>query len=281
MKKLMCSKIVGIALFVSISVVAYGQRGSYIELIANPGLSMGGDFQVPNHIAGSDLYSSLPKSATFGINLGAAFGVHFTDQMGISLGISYAHQGQKYANFNWNDAGMDLTWERSVSLNYFKVPILFNFVAAPDKKISFRGSAGFYFSFLTGYKDENTISAADGSSLSTTASGNGLTILYMDNGDVGGEMATFLSKPFNSSDLGGIIAGGIQIQLTDKLTMPLMINYQVGFNDVKNKSAIHTETSFGSSVLFWQGLFPGNSPNTTLPYKNSSIGLHIGLKIRL
>jgi hypothetical protein len=283
MKKLKMKKeLMLLIALVTISVATYAQKGLNIEIHAQPGMTMGGDFQVPTDNSNSNSYVSPGKSFTLGMNTGASVGYNFNDKVGVSLGLLFSHQGQNYKSFTYTVSD-NFTEYRSVSLNYLKIPILFNFVSAPEKSVSFTCSAGFYLGFLTGYKDETWYTYSDGSRDDNLANGSTLVETYTPNtGTSSTDNAAFLSKPYKSADFGGILAVGLQFKLSDKIVMPLMLNYQIGFSDVKNESSEYTQSNSSDANLYWQSFGGGSgNPNSTLSYHNSSLGIKIGLKILL
>ena len=89
---------------------ATAQRGFNIEVIAQPGLTMGGEYDVPTTDPNnySNSFTAMKKKITIGLNAGAAASYYFIDKMGVSVGMSYAHQGQNYKDYNYTVSGE--TW---------------------------------------------------------------------------------------------------------------------------------------------------------------------------
>ncbi|NVN93717.1 MAG: outer membrane beta-barrel protein [Bacteroidetes bacterium] len=259
----------------------YAQKGLNLQIIAQPGISFGGEFDVTKILTSTDTWVAMDKSLTINMNMGAELGYNFTDNMGVSLGLLYSHQGQKFSDYSWTIGNETVSWGRSVSLNYLKIPIQFNYISTPVQNISFMFSTGFYLGFLMSYTDENIISASDGSNITSTANGTTCTQTSTDNSGTTTESAAFVNgNPFNSFDFGGILAAGLQFKLTDKIFLPILLNYQIGFSDVKNQASQFTQSNSSNAELFWQGS-NNNSPNATLPYHNSSLGFKIALKFIL
>ena len=261
-----------------VSVATYAQKGMNIQILVDPGISMGGKYEVPENLSSSDPgWVALKKSFTFGMDAGASFGYNFTETMGVSLGMLYSKQGQHYKDYTWTIGNENATWKRKVALNYLKLPLQFIYVINPEQKISFTISAGFYLSFLLGYIDENKATASDGSDFTATAKGDTYSQTYGSTT----ESAAFIGgKPYKSTDFGGLLGAGLQFKLSDKITIPLGLIYQIGFVDIKNKSCQYTQSSSNDAQLFWQNS-NNNSPNETLSYHNSLLALKIGLKINL
>lgn len=266
------------------NILTYAQKGLNLEVIAQPGIAMGGDFKVQtdyNHTA----YVSMGKALTFGINSGVAVGYSFTEKFGISFGALYSLQGQHYKDYKWPSStyyGIDAL-KKNITLNYINIPLQFNLVLSPEKKVSFICSGGFYFGVLLGYQDKKTATYSYSSITSRTLSASGLTYTQTDV-VTSGELITtnipITGRAFNSFDFGGIVSAGFQFKLSDKLFIPLTFNYQAGFIDIKNYESKYTVTSTNKEYLYWQGAYADN-PNATIPYRNSALGLRMGLKIKL
>jgi len=283
--KKMKKNVMLLSALLTLTVATFAQRGKgsdqsglYIEVLAQPGMTMGGNYQVQEDaVTATPTYVDMNKTFTFGINAGAQAGYNFTDNIGVSAGLIFSHQGQDYKyTYSVIDTA---TLKRTVSLNYFKIPILFNYTAPINSQVSFICSAGIYFGILTGYKDETTVTmpgetdvmTASGSTLTETGTVRGIS--YTNN-------AVFTTKPYTSGDFGGILAAGFQFQLSSNIYLPITLNYQIGFNNVKNVASTYTETGNPTGQLFWQQNGSGD-PNLTLAYHNSSLELKIGVKIFL
>jgi hypothetical protein len=260
------------------TVATYAQKGMNVQIVVSPGMSMGGKFEVPENPQSLDPgWVALKKTFTFGMDAGVTFGYNFTEKVGVNLGLLYSKQGQHYKDYTWTIGKDNATWKRKVALNYLKLPLRVNYTINPEQKISFTASAGFYLSFLLGYKDENSATASDGSSFTATAKGDTYTQTYGSDT----ESAAFINgNPYKSTDFGGLISVGLQFKLSEKIVIPVGLIYQVGFVDIKNKACQYTQSSSNDAELFWQNS-DNDSPNATLSYHNSSLELLIGLKINL
>lgn len=269
-------------LLLFLSIASYAQKGMNIQIMVNPGMSMGGKYQLPQDVTSANTgWVAEKKSFTFGMDAGAAFGYNFADEMGVLIGLLYSKQGQNYKDYTWTMGTDKATWQRKVSLNYLKIPLQFIYILNPDQKISFTGSAGIYLAFLLGYNDKNSANATDGSSFTSTAKGSTLTQTSTDSQGTTTQSATFINgKPYKSADFGGIIGVGVQFKVSDKITIPVGIYYQIGFVDVKNKACQFTQTNSSNAQLFWQNA-NNNSPNATQAYHNSSLEIKIAAKVNL
>jgi hypothetical protein len=270
-----------LALIVTLSISSFAQKGMNIEIIANPGMSMGGnykyqDFYTPDII-------NLHKTFTFGYNTGVATGYNFNEKSGIRLGVLYSKQGQN-SEANWIDPySLNVTTKRTVSLNYLKIPLQFHYLFSPEKKISFTFSAGLYGGLLLNYKDENKISYStlDGTTINTyTATDETYTNALATVNGTFTEIDTFTIKPYKTYDFGGTVAVGLQFKLTERISIPIMLNYQIGFMDIKNyHSEYRTSNIYNQNPSFW-GENESSNPNA-LPYLNALLGIKTGLIINL
>jgi hypothetical protein len=279
MKKSGKSKIIGLLLVpVFISLAGMAQRGINIQILVDPGLTMGGKYEVPKDPLSEDPgWETMKKSVSFGLNAGLAIGYNFSDALGVSLGLQYAKQGQHYKDYQWTIQNESATWSRKVNLNYLRIPLQLNYILKPENKISYYISAGVYVGILLGYNDENKLSASDGSEMTATAKGDNYTQTY--NGD--SQSAIFIDgKPYKSVDFGGLISAGLQVNLSEKISIPIGIIYHYGFLDVKNKSCQFKQNNSSDTYLFWQN-GANNSPNATDSYHNSLLALRLGIRINL
>lgn len=270
-------------LFTILSNYTFGQQGMYVEIIANPGMSMGGDYQIETNNGYQVSWVSMQKSFTFGLNAGTAIGYNFNEHIGLSLNILYSIQGQNYNDYTYSQFGVpySYTWKRKVSLNYINIPLLFKYMLSIDKQLSFIGSIGVYTGILLNYKDEESFIISNVGRINSIASGTNYTSTIDGNiFTTHSNNAVFLSKPYNSIDFGGIIETGFQYSISDKISIPIMLNYQIGFIDIKNKESMFTYTNSTTAYPFW-GDPADNNPNSTLSYHNSFLGLKIGIKINL
>jgi len=69
----------------------------------------------------------------------------------------------------------------------------------------------------------------------------------------------------------------MQYKISDKISVPILLNYQYGISDIKNQAISIYSNSTGKSELYWAD----GASNLTNPYHNSSIGILVGLKYTL
>ena len=81
------------------------------------------------------------------------------------------------------------------------------------------------------------------------------------------------ARPFKTADFGLTLGAGAQKRLTDKLFLFVMLNFQAGFVDIKNKSA---QVKYSSSDI--EDIYQSAYPNTSVNHRNAALGLTIGVK---
>lgn len=273
MKNLNTIKIfIAFATLFIMSAASYAQEGFNFGVNIQPASSSGGEMDFGLIYPSGSSYYTFDKVFTLKMNIGADFGYNFDESLGVSSGLQYARSGQNYANFtdSYNN-----TISFYTSLSYLRIPFLVHYVLNPDDQTTFSFQTGFYLGFLLSYNVDETIKLNDGSTLEGLATGNSFTTSYSagttdNNSFVNG-------KPFKSVDLGMMIGLGIQYKISNKIAMPILLNYQYGFTDIKNQTSQYSQSSSSNTELFWGK----NSPNLTTPYHNSSLGIIIGLKYSL
>ncbi len=281
----MKTRVLLLTLFTLIGWNAKAQKGFSVEIFAQPGLTMGGEYDVDkSNGIGNPSYDALSKKSTVGVGAGVNMGYFFMQEVGVSVGLGYAHQGQNYKDYTQSfdvlGTSYSATLTRTVSLNYLKIPVQIHFVSAPDKAISFTMAAGFYVGLLLGYDDENKGSGNFGSS-SAIAKGSSYDVSSSSTFGTSSSSRTFSGKPYNSTDFGGLIGAGLQFRLSDNVSLPIMLNYQIGFSDIKNKSSVLVGNGNTTTDFYWEDQGGSSSPNKNLAFRNSMLGLMIGLKFTL
>ena len=244
-----------------ITTTAFAQKGYYLQFAIQPGSSsISGDWKLD--LGGSN--NTFEKGFTFSFETGVNGGYNFTDNLGVSIGLFYASQGQNYKEFS--------TITNDISLSYLKIPFKLNFTLNPENQLSFSGFAGFYLGFLTAYNQTMTQSynntlytvVAEGSTLTETISSSSFSTQY-----------DFVEKPFNSTNFGITLGAGVQKKLTDDLSIQFMLNYQAGFGDIKNVASQYVVGNHNDNF------YDTDDPNRTVSHKNSVLGLIIGITKRL
>jgi hypothetical protein len=257
------------------AITAGAQEGLHMTVLGQVQSStISGDFFVKD-FQNNDF--ALKKESTLGFQAGIAGGYGFTDNLGVSLGVYYAVQGQHYTDYKEEALGLSYTFKRSTSLNYIKVPLHFTFISDASAAITFSGFAGFYYGMLLNYEDETTIQYSDpqGSLFDGTATvkGDNYKWDYTDHGVHTLETFHLSSQPYKKSDFGISAGAGMVLKLGDMVFVPVMLTYQFGLADIKNHSA--AATRHNEKVNYWNEITDGNNGEK---FSNNSLGIMIGLK---
>jgi hypothetical protein len=242
----------------------FAQKGFNLQFALEPNASfITGDWKIST----SKADYTFKKSFTFGFGAGLAGGYNFTDNLGVSLGLGYLHGGQNYKGITISQGSLIQTIENEISLSYVKIPIKFTFNTNPAKSISFSGFAGFYLGFLAGYKQTYNLTGPYPDD-QTTYVFKGKTMT-----ENGTDQYDLIGKPFKSTDFGITLGAGLQKKLSKKLFLMVMLNYELGFGDIKNVSS---QIQYSPDDL--ENVYKSDDPNRSVSHKNSSLGLMIGLK---
>jgi hypothetical protein len=246
-------------------------------------------------------YTKLTRHATFSYNTGFNIGYHLSEKWSFHAGIRYEKMGQHFAPGTSRDDGINYhptdtvrysdvsTITASLDLTYLKMPVFAEYHFNPQNRISFTVSGGFYIAYLLGYTDAHTSDRE----MTTTYSPQYYTPYNFYGGynysntssstdkfySVGAFRASFPlnSRPYNAIDPGVTLGIGMQIRLSDKVFLPIMLNGQLGLRDIKNTDSQVSGNPPGSN--------PGSSFyfNTYNPIRqsfnlNEVIGLTIGFR---
>jgi len=179
----------------------------------------------------------------------------------------YSNQGQNYTDFELFELG-DTTnafaYENTVSLSYLNIPFRLICNTNPEKSISFSCYAGVYLGALLSYKDTYKKSHGSTSYYTETMQGETLTVDYYNTYSDGFTYEyELVGKPYKTINFGMVAGAGVQKNISDKLAVQIMLNYQLGFGDVKNLNCQYS---------------PSTDPNRPIVHQNYMLGLMFGLK---
>ena len=249
----------------------FAQRGFNVQLALQPGASfLSGDWKAGSDGSGNDY--AYKKTFTFGFEGGVNGGYNFTDNMGVSVGLIYALQGQNYKELVVTTSEGDQILNNDISLSYLKIPFRFIYSTNPENSISITGYAGFYLGFLAGYKQTMTFAGTNtfgGMAETDVLKGKTATITTGS----GSNSYDLTARPFKTVDFGLTLGAGAQKRLSENLFLFVMLNYQMGFVDVKNKSA---QVKLSASDI--RDIYRSTDPNTSVNHRNAAFGLTIGVK---
>ena len=196
-------------------------------------------------------------------------GFYLADKIALSVGLHYCFAGQNYKKIN-----DDLyTWSRKVRLSYLKIPFQCYFIKGKPEQNQLVYTVGVYAGFLTHYKEKNSTST-DNYSTITVAKAKNVTsttsnLLIPGTPDITLEYSLD-SRPYQSIDYGLSLGVGMQQKFTDDITAQFIFIGQFGLTDVKNTSAEYSDGTISYSYY-------GTNANSYKKHKNSSLGIMIAL----
>lgn len=190
-------------------------------------------------------------------------GFYLADKIAFNMGIFYSFGGQNYKDMKQ----ADITWLRKLRLQYLKIPLKFDFIKGKENELQLIYTAGFYLSYLIGYKETNSMTQNNYQLVSVTQSGSIITT----SSDGTFKHYPLESVPYNSIDYGASLGVGMQKKLSTGLFLQLMLTGQRGFVDIKNTSSQYRD---GSTLISYFG----TTVNTEISHKNSSLEVMLGLK---
>jgi hypothetical protein len=262
-------KILFTLILLSIIMNALAQDGLTTEVRAEIQNNMTtGDYFVKT-ISGSNV--ALDKKFSFGYQAGLAVGYYFNYNCGLSIGCLYSAQGQQYADYTEESNGFTKTTGKKTDLNYLKFPLQVHFTSASDNGIAFSAFAGYYYSLLLSYSVKTNINYSTGYG-TDDASGKQLKHDITDNGTHYLETYGLSLSPY-LADYGLTFGAGIEMRLRRGVYMPVLVNYQYGLADVKNRSAI-LDRGY-DDVAYWK--YPSDA-NFSQALNMSCLGLMTGVK---
>jgi hypothetical protein len=141
---------------------------------------------------------------TFRYSFGASMAYFFSDAVGLGIDLTYSAQGQRY---ELNDLNL------YTKLNYFKIPVLFQFHSNAESTAMFYLHAGPQFGILMSATGEADIPFLGTQSIDITSA-------------------------YNSLNIGAVLALGAGFNLTDFLMLTTGLRFDFGLNDAEDKSSI-------------------------------------------
>ena len=159
----------------------------------------------------SDKGPILDYSPTWGVAMGAHFGINFSDNIGAQVGFLYSKQGQKYEN-----EGLAYTTSET-SLDYIKFPFLLKFNSDPSANTGFVFKIGAQLGLLT--------SAA----------------ILLDEVDVGLVAGNDVKDLYNGTDLAAVIDMGVRFNVSDNVNIGVSFRADYSLKDIEdNKEVLGT-----------------------------------------
>lgn len=286
-------------LLLFLAIQTFSQKGFNIQAVLQPQATfLLGSWKTYVPSQNDSSQHTTEKVGTFGLEGGINVGYNFTDKLGVGIGFIYSAQGQNYKDYEGSESGYyaaignwkeSYTVSRYLELQYLKIPVTFRINSDPEKIVSFNGNVGLYVGFLTQYFEVQKISGSYSETdfnytynTTSTSHGNDIDTKYDTKGyifgtpfsDSGTDKGKFLDQPYNSTDFGVTIGLGFQIRLTSKLFIPITLNEQIGFVDIKNSSSRYKDSAGNTGDTYDK-----KDENLKVSHRNSVTGLSVGLKI--
>jgi hypothetical protein len=257
--------------------------GIKLNVVVQPQIStINGDFYA-SYMGGIQTTDIVfKKETTFKMAFGVQSIFQFTEKSGLGVGLMYSGQGQDYEDLNITfPYGATSTIQYSTSINYFKIPLTYEYQMHPDRKLSFSFYAGTYFGLMldnevSSYGESLEPQSGETSNWNIKVSGTS----FVEEAHISGfdlyDSEKLTSQVYESFDIGGVIGAGAIFKVTDKISIPFYINYEYGFVDIKN-TASKFDDSFGDN-WYWEGY---SAKNMTTAFHNSVLGFRTGISIKL
>lgn len=193
----------------------------------------------------ADANSSLDYDYKWGFSSGIFGGYHFSDHIGVELGFLFSGQGQKWKGSYKSPLETTTHDIKGVTkLNYFKMPLLFEFNTSPDAGTMFSFFVGPQASFLLSSKEEHSY--------------DGFTDIQIDgvNGTITDRtLNQTMTFQFNESQfkktLFDAVAGmGVDFKINDQIHFNVNVRFDYGLTNAENTDAtISGSTKSGSQTL--------------------------------
>lgn len=208
---------------------AKAQKGLQIGIEGNPQFG----WLVNQDDMDSDLHEDLGS-------YGGAFGISgqygFNENMGVGLNVLYSFQGSRY---KWKSV------ERTKSLQYLKIPLMYVFNVSIGTDVMFIGKIGPQLGLLTQ-----------------------ATLLDKDREKIIDDF----SKAFMSYDIGAMASAGISYKLSDYISIDASARYDIGGTNAEDEDYdlnIHNPDDIETPA-------PASSPRGAT--RNMTLGLTIGVR---
>lgn len=258
-----------------------------LEVSLQPSITFGGKFFAPD--LGDTDYDSTSRQLTIGNTFSVNVIYEVRPGLSINVGIGYKNTGQKYYYESENIAlipgnNFKDVFESQVKLHYILVPVNLELSKQVNEKFNFIFSPGLYWGILTNFNDTREFKRLTNNGLSvvgTTVATND-TYQLIEGGNNNSNVITglFLDKPFRNFDFGFTVNSGLVYSINNRLSFPVMLGVNFGLLNVKNPSSQVTTTNSNNAVLYWNENNP-SSPNINEKFRNTQIGLRIGLRYTL
>ncbi|MBI3500999.1 MAG: outer membrane beta-barrel protein [Bacteroidetes bacterium] len=265
----------------------------FVNTIGQYQRTFGGDFKVlTSPFSYSPDISSMKKKPTYHFQVGASAGYHISKNLGMSIGAALSSKGQEYSDYRGteNDSMTGnkevlYSFSKSTKLTYLTIPLQLHYNTSEDKENGFSCYIGIYYARLIKYTDYFFWEASNSyGSFNQSYTATGDSVHYYLNvsfpwyyGKADAKIK-FTSRPFKQYDIGEMIGVGWQGKLYEKSLLVVMLNYEGGFIDVKNSDSDFLYNGKTNKYYNFLGKY---DPNQFVSFKNSLIGISVGLKFKI
>jgi hypothetical protein len=232
----------------------------------------------------TDKYPSLDKKTSIKYSLGIESAFNFSRSFSLNLSVMYSRQGQDFGSklmapyVTMNGAEFSF----STSVDYLKIPLSLECRLNPDKKITVVLYTGMYYGYMVKYSithgriDYNDPPTDPSEFTSTYTTTKYVTELNSNVPHYDEIYYPLTDEAYVRTDIGMQIGSGVEIKISDKIKIPIFINWDFGFTDIKNYNSIIINYIYGYDNKFWQIY---SDKNLSEGFSNSTLGIKTGVRI--
>jgi hypothetical protein len=226
------------------------------------------------------VYKIKPETS-YGFAFGLQSAYHFSTSTALSFGVTFSTQQQNYEDLSLMTApDVQSKTTYSTRVDYIKLPLLFEYTLNPDKKVAFNIYGGLHIGFLASYNIKSSVDvsgpgSSDNYSLAMTASNTSIAAHVVSNDTTDLVYVSLTEECYNTFEVGAQFGAGIVWNVSDKFSIPVSLNYEFSFSDMRN-SGSYWDSGHGNAS-FWDF----SDTNSSGPIKNSLLGLRIGVRMKI
>lgn len=196
------------------------------------------------------------------MNPSYAFGgeINWWFQNTVAFGIQGLFWSAGGAYTGLYDSANSITLKGNTTLQYFKMPFLFQFKSYnryyPDRRVRFNACFGPYMALMSIYSDSYDLYDAQGHNIGGGGIDDG-TVSY----NMGGTATTsgkFLKPVYNPLEFGFVVGVGGELRLSRRTVLSVMFRADQGITDVENKKDTKFKqniTNIESNINYWKGMY--------------------------
>jgi hypothetical protein len=255
---------------------------------AQSAFSMGCYLQPQLTSISGDIVTTIPeyrleRKQTAGFGFGLQFTFHFTDAFSLNSGVLFSTQGQDYEDLTFHtEPQSNNTVKYSTSLDYMKIPVLVEYLFNADHKVSYQVYGGMYLGFLSSYEinTQKEIVNDNGDltyGLDMSAANKNVSAYVNTGTNTNYVHYTLTEEPYMTFDYGAQFGAGIVFNCSDKFSIPVSVNYEMSFANLKNPDSSWSSPNGDQSQSYWSFFGAKTADKMT----NSVIGLRVGIRMRI